>query len=226
MTAGQQWKRLGINGGTKFQLAKSVAPDVAQRRNHPPLNSVTVSVPATLSLLTAATRSPWGRNQTRRTLLGSSAALDQVTAMRVGKLNWPRREFWKAVVQTQPVIPFLPHGVVADLADAGSASNGDCFVYSRSGTGRNGRRRRMVALAASAAPSLDSLARVAMRRRDVGRFCLRQLRRILREWQRGQIVNQAIERVRVRHCRDVMPTVLKSVGDSSAHGLNGLFPQR
>ena len=85
--------------------------------------------------------------------------------MRVGKLNWPRREFWKAVVQTQPVIPFLPHGVVADLADGGSASNGDCFVYSRSGTGRNGRRRRMVALAASAAPSLDSLARVATRRR-------------------------------------------------------------
>ena len=27
---------------------------------------------------------------------------------------------------------------------------------------------------------------------EVGRFCLRQLRRILREWQRGQIVNQAI----------------------------------
>ena len=51
------------------------------------------------------------------------------------------------MVQTQPVIPFLPHGVVADLADGGSASNGDCFVYSRSGTGRNGRRRWMVALA-------------------------------------------------------------------------------
>ena len=27
---------------------------------------------------------------------------------------------------------------------------------------------------------------------DIGRFCLRQLRRILREWQRGQIVNRAI----------------------------------
>ena len=58
----------------------------------------------------------------------------------------------------------------------------------------------------------------------VGRFCLRQLRRIRREWQRGQIV-QAIERVRVRYCRNVMPPALKSVGDSSAHGLNGLFPQ-
>jgi len=94
------------------------------------------------------------------------SALPAVTAMGVGKLNWPRREFWKAVVQMQPVLPFLPHGVVADLADAGSASNGDCLVYSRSCTGRDGRRRRMVALAASAAPSLDPFARVAMRRQD------------------------------------------------------------
>ena len=127
------------------------------------------------------------------------------------------------MVQTQPVIPFLPHGVVADLADGGSASNGDCFVYSRSGTGRNGRRRQMVALAASAAPSLDFLLGLRCGGGIVGRFCLRQLRRIRREWQRGQIV-QAIERVRVRYCRNVMPPALKSVGDSSAHGLNGLFP--
>ena len=27
---------------------------------------------------------------------------------------------------------------------------------------------------------------------EVGRFCLRQLRRILREWQCGKIVNQAV----------------------------------
>ena len=60
---------------------------------------------------------------------------------------------------------------------------------------------------------------------EVGRFCWRQLRRTLSDWQRGQIVNQAIQRLRVRHRRDVMPTVLKSVGNSSAHGLNGLFPQ-
>ena len=61
---------------------------------------------------------------------------------------------------------------------------------------------------------------------EIGRFCLRQLRRILRGRQRGQVVNQAVQRVRVRHCRDVMPAVLKSVGDSSAHSLNGLFPPR
>ena len=70
----------------------------------------------------------------------------------VGKLNGPRRKFGKAVVRAQPVTPFLPHGLVADLAYGDSASNGDCFVYSLSGTGRNGRTRRMVALAASAVP--------------------------------------------------------------------------
>ena len=55
-------------------------------------------------------------------------------------------------------------------------------------------------------------------------FC--QLRRILRERQRGQVVNLAIQGVRVRHCRDVVPAMFKSVGDSSAHGLNALFPPR
>ena len=63
MTAGQQWKRLGINGGTKFQIANSLAPRCDFSAVIMPLNSVTVSVPATLSLLTAATRSPGGETK-------------------------------------------------------------------------------------------------------------------------------------------------------------------
>jgi hypothetical protein len=77
-------------------------------------------------------------------------ALMKVTALLVGKLNRPRRKFGKAVVRAEPVLPFLPHRLVADLAYGDSASIGDCFVYSLSGTGRNGRTRRMVARAASA----------------------------------------------------------------------------
>jgi hypothetical protein len=55
------------------------------------------------------------------------------------------------MVRAQPVIPFLPHRLVVDLAYGDSASNGDCFVCSLSGTGRNGRTRGMVARAASVA---------------------------------------------------------------------------
>ena len=72
-------------------------------------------------------------------------------------------EFWKAVVWTQLVILLLPLAAVADVADVGNASNGGGLVCSRPDIGRNGRRRRMVALAASAASSLDPFARVAMR---------------------------------------------------------------
>ena len=38
---------------------------------------------------------------------------------------------------------------------------------------------------------------------ESGRFCLRQLRRVLYDWQRGQVVTPAVQRVGVRHRRDV-----------------------
>src|SRR5262249_46769600 len=57
-------------------------------------------------------------------------------------------------------------------------------------------------------------------------FFFFQLWGILGERQRGEVVKFAVQGVRVRHCRDVVPAMFKSVGDSSAHGLNALFPPR